>query len=157
MIAPNSAQGVSYPLCAVRASELRQTGQNDRSPWLYPLTIQAVDTPANASHTKLVLYSMGRKKRRRLRGTGIASARTLADLPTGERCILDRLDLPEDIARRLMELGFLPGNEVVTARRAPGGGPRVFRVDGSEVALRDETASKLYVRQDSESDPVVLA
>jgi len=81
---------------------------------------------------------------------------TLADLPTGQRCILDRLDLPDDLARRLMELGFLPGNEVVPGRRAPGGGPRVFRVDGSEVALRDETARKLFIRRDPESDLVVL-
>jgi ferrous iron transport protein A len=81
---------------------------------------------------------------------------TLADLPMGQRCILDRLDLPEDIARRLMELGFLPGNEVVPARRAPGGGPRVFRVDGSEVALRYETAARVYIRRNPESDLVVL-
>ena len=81
---------------------------------------------------------------------------TLADLPTGQRCIIDHLDLPDDIARRLMELGFLPGNEVVPGKRAPGGGPRVFRVDGSEVALRDDTASHLFIRRDPESDFVVL-
>lgn len=81
-----------------------------------------------------------------------ASPRTLADLETGERCILDRLDLPKDVARRLMELGFLPGNEVIPGRRAPGGGPRVFQVDGSEVALREDTAARLYVRGDPESD-----
>jgi len=86
-------------------------------------------------------------------GTG---ERTLADLSTGERCILDRLELPEDVARRLMELGFLPGNEIITGRRAPGGGPRVFRVDGSEVALRHDTASRLYIRRDPESDLIVL-
>jgi Fe2+ transport system protein FeoA len=78
--------------------------------------------------------------------TGLA--RTLADLPNGERCILDRLDLPEDIGRRLMELGFLPGSEIIPARTAPGGGPRVYRVDGSEVALRRETAVRLYIRPD---------
>src|ERR1700742_1162494 len=83
-------------------------------------------------------------------------ARTLADLPTGQRCILDRLDVPPDLARRLMELGFLPGNEVVPGPRAPGGGPRVFRVDGSEVALRQETAAHLYLRRDPESDLIVL-
>lgn len=55
-----------------------------------------------------------------------------------------------------MELGFLPGNEVIPGKRAPGGGPRVFRVDGSEVALRDETAAHLHVRRDPESDFVVL-
>lgn len=84
-------------------------------------------------------------------------ARTLADLSTGERCILDHLDLPDDIARRLMELGFLPGNEVVPGRRAPGGGPRVFRVDGSEVALREDIAARLHVRRDPESDLIVLS
>lgn len=82
---------------------------------------------------------------------------TLADLRTGQRCVIDRLDLPPEVARRLMELGFLPGNEVIPGRRAPGGGPRVFRVDGSEVALRDDTACHLYIRRDPESDLVVLS
>jgi ferrous iron transport protein A len=82
---------------------------------------------------------------------------TLAELRTGQRCVLDRLDLPEDLARRLMELGFLPGNEIVLGSKAPGGGPRVYRVDGSEVALRQETAVRLYVRRDPESDLIVLS
>jgi ferrous iron transport protein A len=71
---------------------------------------------------------------------------TLAQLPQGESAILERLDLPEDIARRLMELGFLPGHVIVPARSAPGGNPRVYRVDGSEVALRRETAAHLILR-----------
>ena len=69
----------------------------------------------------------------------------------GESGVLDRLDLPEDIARRLMELGFLPGHVIVPARSAPGGEPRVYRVDGSEVALRRETASRLILRSTSKS------
>ena len=75
-----------------------------------------------------------------------ALVRTLAQLPEGESGVLDRLDLPDDIARRLMELGFLPGHIIVPARSAPTGDPRVYRVDGSEVALRRETASHLILR-----------
>lgn len=75
-----------------------------------------------------------------------SSAPTLAELREGEQGVLDRLEVPEDIARRLMELGFLPGHPVVRARSAPGGDPRVFRVDGSEVALRGETAALLILR-----------
>jgi ferrous iron transport protein A len=75
-----------------------------------------------------------------------AFVRTLAQLAEGEAGVLDRLDLPDDIARRLMELGFLPGHIIVPARSAPGGNPRVYRVDGSEVALRRETASRLILR-----------
>ncbi len=96
---------------------------------------------------------MGSRKKRAA-GTA-APPQTLAELPSGERCILDRLDLPEDIARRLMELGFLPGHEVIPGKRAPGGGPRVFRVDGSEVALRDDTAARVYIRRNPKSDLVV--
>jgi ferrous iron transport protein A len=76
---------------------------------------------------------------------------TLAQLREGESGTLDRLDLPEDVARRLMELGFLPGHIVVPARSAPGGEPRVYRVDGSEVALRRETASRLILRPPSKA------
>jgi ferrous iron transport protein A len=70
----------------------------------------------------------------------------LAELAEGERAVLERLDLPEEFARRLMELGFLPGHVITAARGAPGGDPRVFRVDGSEIALRRDTAARLRVR-----------
>jgi ferrous iron transport protein A len=71
---------------------------------------------------------------------------SLAELRKGEQGILDRLDLPEDVSRRLMELGFVPGSPVVAALSAPGGDPRVFRVDGSEIALRHDTAVRLKLR-----------
>jgi len=78
--------------------------------------------------------------------SGSGSASSLVDLPTGQEGVLDRLDLPDDVARRLMELGFLPGSTVVAARSAPGGDPKVFQVDGSEIALRRETARHLHLR-----------
>ncbi len=71
---------------------------------------------------------------------------SLVDLPRGAQGVIEELDLPEDVARRLMELGFVPGNSVVAARSAPGGDPRVYRVDGSEVALRRETAAHIRIR-----------
>ena len=75
-----------------------------------------------------------------------APPRNLTELERGEHGVLDRLDLPEDDARRLMELGFLPGHTVTPAHSAPGGDPRVFRVDGSEIALRRETARRLILK-----------
>jgi ferrous iron transport protein A len=92
-------------------------------------------------------------------GTSAAPARarkaarrieTLLDLRRGEHAILDRIDLPADDARRLMELGFLPGARITAGCSAPGGDPRVFQVDGSEIALRRETAARLTVRRADE-------
>jgi ferrous iron transport protein A len=76
-----------------------------------------------------------------------ARSLTLTDLRQGDDAILVRIDLHVDEARRLMELGFLPGGRIQVSRSAPGGDPMVFRVDGSEIALRRETAVKISVRR----------
>lgn len=70
---------------------------------------------------------------------------TLVDLRPGEEATLSRIDLPERAAVRLMELGFLPGSRISAAWSAPGGDPRVYRVDGAEIALRHEMAVHLKV------------
>ncbi len=94
-------------------------------------------------HTEGVLQLSVKKPSRR----SALHPASVGDLRPGEEGILDRLELPEDVATRLMELGFLPGTAIVRGQCAPGGDPRVFRVDGSEVALRRETASRLILRQ----------
>lgn len=71
---------------------------------------------------------------------------SLVDLRKGDAAILEGIDLPSDDARRLMELGFVPGIRITAGNSAPGGDPRVFQVDGSEIALRRETARRLKVR-----------
>lgn len=70
----------------------------------------------------------------------------LSELREGQRAVLESLDLPDDIALRLMELGFLPGHDVHAGQSAPGGDPRIFQVDGSQIALRRETSSRILVR-----------
>jgi ferrous iron transport protein A len=71
---------------------------------------------------------------------------SLLDLAHGEEGVLECLELPAEIGHRLMELGFIPGTTVTAAHSAPGGDPRVFRVDGSEYALRATTARHLKLR-----------
>jgi ferrous iron transport protein A len=74
--------------------------------------------------------------------------RTLMTLSKGQHAVLDRLDMPEDVAHRLMLLGFVPGADVEFCGSAPGGDPRVFRVDSTEVALRRETAEQIIIVDD---------
>ncbi len=80
-----------------------------------------------------------------LSGKKRKSSRSLVDLIHGQEAIIKRFELPEQFARRLMELGFLPGGKVRAGRTAPGGDPRVFEVDGSEIALRRETAQHIHI------------
>ena len=101
-----------------------------------------VDKKSKLAHTKAVLQLSGNNQH-------AAPAATLVDLNRGEAAILDQIELPGEDARRLMELGFLPGTRITAGLSAPGGDPRVFQVDGSEVALRRETARKLKVRLSS--------
>ena len=85
--------------------------------------------------------------RRRAAGKTRRKPVSLSELREGEHGILDRLELAPEEAQRLMEIGFLPGVSVAAARCAPGGDPRVYRVDGSEFAMRRDTASRLKLRQ----------
>lgn len=82
------------------------------------------------------------------KGTQRRAFRTLADLSKDEEGLVERIDLPDDVAHRLMELGFVPGHAVQAVHAAPGGDPRVFRVDGAEIALRRETARHILLRQE---------
>jgi len=69
---------------------------------------------------------------------------TLATLRQGESATLQRLELAGAFAHRLIQFGFIPGMTLEGRHQAPGGDPRVYRVDGSEIALRQETARRLY-------------
>ena len=79
------------------------------------------------------------------------AVRTLSDLRRGEEGTLDRLEVAAEVAQRLMELGFLPGVNVSAGRPAPGGDPMIFRVDGSEVALRRATARCLILSDSAQA------
>jgi ferrous iron transport protein A len=113
---------------------------------------EVLDVRRTSKDTKSMLQLSVNKAPQAGRDRSVAP-QTLAQLAEGEPGILERLELPEDIARRLMELGFLPGHIIVPARSAPGGEPRVYRVDGSEVALRRETASHLILKPASKATP----
>ena len=105
---------------------------------------EGLDKNFRAPHTETVLQ-LGSNNKTGARGT-------LVDLQRGDAGVLEAIDLPGDEARRLMELGFLPGMRVTAGLSAPGGDPRVFQVDGSEIALRRETARRLHIRIDKSRD-----
>lgn len=49
-------------------------------------------------------------------------------------------------ARRLMELGLMPGTEVRFVKAAPLGDPIALEVDGRHLSLRREDAAQITVQ-----------
>ncbi|MDO5696997.1 MAG: FeoA family protein [Dermatophilus congolensis] len=72
---------------------------------------------------------------------------TLADLPIGARATIAGFGpgMRADIARRLFDLGFVPGTTVEAARRAPLRDPVIYRVSGVEVALRSTESGSVLL------------
>jgi ferrous iron transport protein A len=70
----------------------------------------------------------------------------LSNAKVGSAGVVERIDLPEEVSHHLAHLGFLPGTSVEVLRRAPAGDPRVYRIDGVEVGLRNETAKHIFLR-----------
>jgi ferrous iron transport protein A len=63
-----------------------------------------------------------------------------------ESCVrIERLDGPPDDCRRLIDLGFTPGEEVSISHQAPLGDPLVIRVRGTQLALRKREAAWIWV------------
>ncbi len=74
-----------------------------------------------------------------------AKAGALSDLHVGESAIVAELELAPAVAEHLMNLGFVPGLVVKVLRSGPGGDPRIYRVDGMEVAMRRDLSRHIHV------------
>jgi Fe2+ transport system protein FeoA len=72
----------------------------------------------------------------------------LIELELGEAGTIDHISLPPADEHFLMRIGFVPGAHIRFSRRAPLGDPSVYSVDGTEIALRAETARHIIVQRD---------
>jgi Fe2+ transport system protein FeoA len=78
----------------------------------------------------------------------------LSDAKVGTAGVVAAVELPDEVSHHLAHLGFLPGASVEVLRRAPAGDPRVYRIDGVEVGLRNETAQHIFleIKEDAASE-----
>lgn len=71
---------------------------------------------------------------------------TLAEIEPGRSVEVCCLDGDGPLARRLAELGFIPGTVVEVLRRAPLADPIEFQIRGYLVSLRREEAGRIRIR-----------
>ena len=76
---------------------------------------------------------------------GAERERPLDRLAPGERGVIARLECDPAIARRLMELGLVPGTPVELIRRAPLGDPLELAARGVRLSLRRSEARHIHV------------
>jgi Fe2+ transport system protein FeoA len=69
----------------------------------------------------------------------------LSDVSDGITVVIGRLTLPRATARRLLEMGLLPGTLVRVVRRAPLGDPIELRLRNYSLSIRREEAALIEV------------
>jgi Fe2+ transport system protein FeoA len=77
----------------------------------------------------------------------MTTARKLNDLRTGDRGIIERITGTGRFRQRLMEMGFVPGAEIVVEKYAPLKDPIEYILKGYHVSLRHTEAEKIVVRE----------
>lgn len=65
----------------------------------------------------------------------------------GEKGIIEEVSF-DNIPLSLLEMGCMPGEQVELIQRAPLKDPLYIRVNGSHLAIRIETASRILVSKD---------
>ena len=68
----------------------------------------------------------------------------IADLKEGEKGIINDMNY-DQIPLKLIELGCLPGNEVVLVQRAPFKDPICVKINGSVLAIREDLAKMVSI------------
>lgn len=71
---------------------------------------------------------------------------TLAQLLPGESGCVAALDFPSRKARRMEDLGFLPGQRVTALHTVPFGGITAYQVLDTVIALRDTDARRITLQ-----------
>lgn len=76
----------------------------------------------------------------------------LNDLKRGQKGIISRLTVCDDMRRRLQDMGLIEGTVVECVGKSPLGDPTAFLIRGAVIALRNEDSVRVLIQNhDQES------
>ena len=75
-----------------------------------------------------------------------ANMRSLAELPTGERCFVADLTSTGADRRRMLDLGIVPNTEIEAVLKSPSGGVTAYLIRGALIAIRREDAVNIIIK-----------
>ena len=74
--------------------------------------------------------------------------RTLADLPSGQRARILKVDGEASFKNQLAALGIVRGMEISVARAAPLGDPRAYTLLGYDLTIRNADARQVFLESE---------
>lgn len=74
----------------------------------------------------------------------------LLNLKPGEKGFVLRVEAEMGLKRRLRDIGFINGAEVMLLHSSPSGDPRAYKIKGAVIALRNIDAKNIIIRKKSD-------
>lgn len=71
--------------------------------------------------------------------------RTAASLKYGEKAIIDQIDFNHPSFRRIIEVGFTPGQEIELIHKSVFDDPLAFSLRGTMIAIRKNEAESIKI------------
>lgn len=71
---------------------------------------------------------------------------SLKELNRGQKAVIARLESPDDIRRRLQDMGLIEGTAVECVGKSPLGDPAAYLVRGAVIALRSRESDRIFIR-----------
>ena len=71
--------------------------------------------------------------------------RTAAELNYGERAVINSVNTSHPSCRRILEIGFTPGQEIELITKSAFNDPLAFAIRGTMIAIRKKEAESILV------------
>ncbi|MED4353798.1 FeoA family protein [Schinkia azotoformans] len=71
----------------------------------------------------------------------------LCQCEIGDNVVIESMSIKGVMRRRLLDLGFVKGAQIIVLQKSPLGDPAAYRVNNTTIALRKEESSKIFVKE----------
>ncbi len=69
----------------------------------------------------------------------------LSDMKVGDKGIVKKIDAPENIKRRLLDIGLINGTTIECVLKSPFNDPIAYLIRGAIIAIRKNDCNKIEV------------
>ena len=71
---------------------------------------------------------------------------TLNNLKINKIAEIENINCQNNIKRRMMDLGIVKGTKIKAILKSPSGNPKAYEVRGSVIAIRNEDAKQIVIK-----------